>query len=277
MDAEESYTTAETYFMDRPIALSVAAYLADYDKGKTATELAFEFHVSVPTMYRVMNEMWRYRLLTPSRNGRRVEYQLSDDLKKALPAFMSKMKPPSRGVVAADRKLGMMSELMRDYRLSLGPQTAYLLVKSSIKQQVMANLPVGVRQRRLGALRNKFGEPVRFDLFYGTDEKSVAVDLKIIESTRHLRERLGMLASMGDLRKSGLNGIVVAYLITSMGDQWLVDEKSATEALGSLNRGTLPITTVIRTAAQPDLVNPSFLKAFATSIAKSVVEVVSNE
>src|SRR5437763_395165 len=158
MDIKLSTLTAETFFMDRPIALSVAAFLSDQDRGKTATELAFEFHVSVPTMYRVTSEMWRYRLLKASRRGRRVEYELSDEVKKVLPSFLSRIKSSSRRGSTLEKKLGMMSGLMKDYRLSLGPQAAHLLVKSSIKQQIIGDLPSGFRQRRLGQLRNKFGE-----------------------------------------------------------------------------------------------------------------------
>src|SRR5438445_4245979 len=100
---------------------------------------------------------------------------------------------------------------------------------------------------------NGIGEPVKFDLFFVDDNKFVAVDLKIVETNRHLRERLGMMASMGGAAEAGLKGVVLAYLLTPLGQQWFVDEQAALSAFRSLNPRGLPFEPHIMKAGQADL------------------------
>jgi hypothetical protein len=274
MATEAMMSRVEAYLLDRPMALAVASRLAEVEEGMTATDLALEFHVSVPTMYRLTSEMWKLQLLVANRAGRKVEYTLQNEVKASLPKMADKIKPILARTTSVESKLVGVGELMKEYQLPLGPQYAQFLVKALVRKYVNEALPKGIRQRRVGVIRSGLGEPVRFDLFFGNDNEFVAVDLKIVETNRHLRERLGIMASMVGATELGLKGVVLAYLLTPLGEQWFVDEQAALETFRSLKPKGLTFEPVIVKVGQADLVDSKFLSSFARQLTAAVTKVM---
>ena len=64
------------YFLERPLALSVAHLLGQNKQGLTATELAERLHMSVPTLYRLTLEMHQLRLLVNEKYGRKNVFKI---------------------------------------------------------------------------------------------------------------------------------------------------------------------------------------------------------
>ena len=85
-------------------------------------------------------------------------------------------------------------------------------------------MPSGISPRTVKPLNTILKEKVRFDICLGDKKnKHVHIEIKIIETVRGLRESIGNIAllNLKDNDKK-FAGIIVAYIISSMGGKWLV-------------------------------------------------------
>ena len=79
---------------------------------------------------------------------------------------------------------------------------------------------------------------------------------------------------MSGASEFGLKGVVLAYLLTPLGEQWFVDEQGALAAFRSLNPQGLRFEPVIVKAGQADLVDSQFLRSFAGPLTAAMAKVM---
>ncbi len=267
-----SQVSVESYFVERPLALPVTELLRDHADGLTATDLALELHVSVPTMYRLTGQMWRLNFLKAERDGRKLIFTLNSEIIPALPQIAERVQRALSRTTSSHYRLSLARNLIEQYPLPLSPRATQILVTSVIKQNIHKLLPTGVRPRRPGKLSTVIGESAKFDLYIGTEEKFVAVEMKIIETAHHVRDRLGILATVSASANRGLAAIVIAYLLTPLGGQWIIEEESVGKLLSSISRPELPLLAVISKATPQELLDVEFTERFAKRITQKVRE-----
>jgi hypothetical protein len=173
----------------------------------------------------------------------------------------------------------MAKSILEEYNLPLSPRVAETMIISVLKQKIASKLPEDISPGPLKPLNTILKEKVRFDICLGNKKNRHAdIEIKIIETVRGLRERIGNLALL-DLKGSDNKkyaGIVVAYIISSMGGKWYVSEKDVSEAINSLSLRNNKIFAIVSKADRYQLIDSEFLDGFASRITDKVKEVLAN-
>jgi hypothetical protein len=268
----ETKQLLQSYFLERPLALSIAQLLIENKAGLTATELAEMLHLSVPTLYRITLEMHQQRFLVSKRQGRKNVFRISPSIQDTLPSVYVDVKkrfdsPPSR----LDH-LALTKTVLQDYNLSLSPRVAETMLVSAIKQKIKEHLPRGVRFRNVGPLNTVLNDAIRFDLYLGNDEKYVAIELKIIETHRGLKEKIGTLAILDTTARENLVGIILGYIISPIGGQWLIDENVVAKAIAALNPRDVKLSTVVTKANRFQILDSKFVNHFVADILREAMK-----
>jgi len=262
----------ETYFLEQPLALNVVLFLLQREKGMTATDLAEEFGVSVPTMYRLTADMERLGLLEGERVGRRNVFTVRAGLSEELPRIAEHVQSLLRKKSPIEQKLIVAKKMLTEYPVSLSPRASQLLVGSVLKQKVLDNLPHGLRKRQIRNLRTGLGEHLHLDLVVGTNDKTMGIELKIIEIPRHVHDLLGFIGSLTPLRRMGLRGLVVVCLIAPLRGKWLLSSDEVENILRFQDRSEFRLIPIVELASQSDILDPEFLEKLAKDVAAKVWE-----
>ena len=145
-------------------------------------------------------EMHQQRFLVSKRHGRKNVFKISPSIQEILPSVYDGVNKMFNSTPSKLDQLSLTKTVLQDYNLSLSPRVAETMFVSVIKQNINVQLPQKVRYRNIGPLNTVLNDAVRFDLYLGRGDKYVAIEFKIIETLRGLRERIGTLAILDTAR-----------------------------------------------------------------------------
>jgi len=137
-------------------------------------------------------------------------------------------------------------------------------------------LPLPITLKNVKPLITILKEKTRFDIYLGSKDKYIAIEIKIIETTRALRESIGNIALLdlnGNDKKFA--GIIVAYIISSMGDKFYISENDVSDAINALSSRNNKIFAIISMANRYQILDSQFLDDFAFRIIEKVKKEVS--
>jgi len=100
--------------LDRPLALSVSHLLSQKKQGLTATELAEELRMSVPTLYRLTLEMHQLRLLVNEKHGRKNVFKISPSAERLLSSAYTNAKKILESKPSKIDQLSMTKEIIEE-------------------------------------------------------------------------------------------------------------------------------------------------------------------
>jgi len=288
----------ENYLFEKPLAVSIVHLLNEKkEEGMTATDLAEVLHLSVPTLYRLTLEMHQLRLIKSERKGRKNIFKISEEFKGLLPSIEDTLKDlnknnssrnpnninsnnnsvndPSYTNTKFDQ-VSMAKSLLKEYNLPLSPRVAETMIISALKQKILSNLPLSITPKNVKPLFTILKEKTRFDIYLGSKDKYIAIEIKIIETTRALRENIGNIALL-DLKDNDKKfaGIIIAYIISSMGDKFYIEEKDVSTAINALSSRNNKIFAIVSKADRYQILDSQFLDDFAFRILKKVKQEVS--
>jgi len=290
----------ENYLFEKPLAVSIAHLLNEKKEGgMTATELAEVLHLSVPTLYRLTLEMHQLRLIKSERKGRKNIFKISEEFKGMLPSISDTLKNLANknnnnnnnkfdinnkdsnnnsvdGFSQFNSKfdqVSMAKSILKEYNLPLSPRVAETMIISALKQKILSNLPLSITLKNIKPIITILKEKARFDIYLGTKDKYIAIEIKIIETTSSLRESIGNI-SLLDLKDNNKKfaGIIVAYIISSMGGRFYISEKDVSEAINALFFRNNKIFAIISKADRYQILDSQFLDEFAFRILEKVKE-----
>jgi DNA-binding transcriptional ArsR family regulator len=269
----------ENYLFEKPLAVSIAHLLNEKkDEGMTATELADALHLSVPTLYRLTLEMHQIRLIKSERKGKKNIFKISEEFKDILPSLSDILKkfPQNRNEIAHGiskfDQVSMAKSLLEEYNLTLSPRVAETMIISALKQKILSNLPLSITPKNIKPINTILKEKARFDICIGNKDRHIVIEIKIIETIRALRESIGNLALL-DLKNNDQKkfaGIIVAYIISSMGGKFYISEEEVSEAINALNFRNNKIFAIISKADRYQIIDSQFLDDFAFKILDKV-------
>jgi hypothetical protein len=283
MDQRQIY---ENYLFEKPLAVSIAHLLNEKkEDGMTATDLAEVLHLSVPTLYRLTLEMHQLRLIKSERKGRKNIFKISQEFKDILPSLSETLRKLSQnsninniahGVSKFDQ-VSMAKSILEEYNLPLSPRVAETLIISALKQKILSNLPSNIMPKNIKPITTILKEKSRFDIYLGNKERYTAIEIKIIETVRSLRESIGNIALL-DLKDSDKKfaGVIVAYIISSMGGKFYISEKEVSEAINALSSRNNKIFAIVSKADRYQIIDSQFLDDFAFKILEKVKKEVLN-
>jgi hypothetical protein len=270
----------ENYLFEKPLAVSIAHLLNEKkEDGMTATDLAEVLHLSVPTLYRLTLEMHQLRLIKSERKGRKNIFKISQEFKDILPSLPDTLKKLSQnsnrnsiahGVSKFDQ-ISMAKSILEEYNLPLSPRVAETMIISALKQKILSNLPSNIMSKNIKPITTILKEKSRFDIYLGNKERYTAIEIKIIETVRSLRESIGNIALL-DLKDSDKKfaGVIVAYIISSMGGKFYISEKEVSEAINALSSRNNKIFAIVSKADRYQIIDSQFLDDFAFKILEKV-------
>ncbi|HEY0580422.1 MAG TPA: hypothetical protein VGC75_06915 [Candidatus Nitrosocosmicus sp.] len=270
----------ENYLFEKPLAVSIAHLLNEKkEDGMTATDLAEVLHLSVPTLYRLTLEMHQLRLIKSERKGRKNIFKISQEFKDILPSISETLRKLSQnsninniahGVSKFDQ-VSMAKSILEEYNLPLSPRVAETLIISALKQKILSNLPSNIMPKNIKPITTILKEKSRFDIYLGNKERYTAIEIKIIETVRSLRESIGNIALL-DLKDSDKKfaGVIVAYIISSMGGKFYISEKEVSEAINALSSRNNKIFAIVSKADRYQIIDSQFLDDFAFKILEKV-------
>jgi hypothetical protein len=276
----------ENYLFEKPLAVSIAHLLNEKkEDGMTATDLAEVLHLSVPTLYRLTLEMHQLRLIKSERKGRKNIFKISQEFKDILPSLSETLRKLSQnsninniahGVSKFDQ-VSMAKSILEEYNLPLSPRVAETLIISALKQKILSNLPSNIMPKNIKPITTILKEKSRFDIYLGNKERYTAIEIKIIETVRSLRESIGNIALL-DLKDSDKKfaGVIVAYIISSMGGKFYISEKEVSEAINALSSRNNKIFAIVSKADRYQIIDSQFLDDFAFKILEKVKKEVLN-
>jgi len=269
----KTVSVLEGYLKSSPMALQIALELSNGRKA-TATELAAEFGVSVPTMYRVTSQMEELGVLVSERLGRRRAFRLADDATELVAGLASWLKQAleKRGEQVLQR-LKIAKMLREDLAIPVNLRSVHTIVKSAIKVEIDRLLPKGFRKGRLH-FEPVLGEKPAFDLtFKHFQGRVVAVEIKVIDTPRMARERLGILASYTAFGLP-LSMLVLVYLVYPVpGTQhWLVDAANLEQALSSLTGGKLKVVPIVEKVTELEALDAEVMRKIAMKVVQEMTE-----
>jgi DNA-binding IscR family transcriptional regulator len=269
----------ENYLFEKPLAVSIAHLLNEKkDEGMTATELAEALHLSVPTLYRLTLEMHQIRLIKSERKGKKNIFKISEEFKDILPSISDILKKLGQnrneiahGVSKFDQ-VSMAKSLLEEYNLTLSPRVAETMIISALKQKILSNLPLSITPKNIKPINTILKEKTRFDICIGNKDRHIVIEIKIIETIRALRESIGNLAllDLKDNDQKKFAGIIVAYIISSMGGKFYISEEEVSEAINALNFRNNKIFAIISKADRYQIIDSQFLDDFAFKILDKV-------
>jgi DNA-binding transcriptional ArsR family regulator len=269
----------ENYLFEKPLAVSIAHILNEKkDEGMTATELAEALHLSVPTLYRLTLEMHQMRLIKSERRGKKNVFKISEEFKDILPSLSDLLKKLTQdrndlvhGISKFDQ-VSMAKSLLEEYNISLSPRGVETMLISALKQKILSNLPLSITPKNIKPINTILKEKARFDICLGNKDRYIDIEIKIIETIRALRENIGNLALL-DLKNNDQKkfaGIIVAYIISSMGGKFYISEDEVSEAINALNSRSNKIFAIISKADRYQIIDSQFLDDFAFKILDKV-------
>jgi DNA-binding MarR family transcriptional regulator len=270
----------ENYLFEKPLAVSIAHLLNEKkEEGMTATDLAEVLHLSVPTLYRLTLEMHQMRLIKSERKGRKNIFKISPEFKDILPSLSDTLKKIAHnsnrnniahGVSRFDQ-VSMAKSILEEYNLLLSPRVAETMIISALKQKILSSLPSSIVPKNIKPITTILKEKSRFDIYLGNKERYTAIEIKIIETVRGLRESIGNIALL-DLKDSDKKfaGVIVAYIISSMGGKFYISEKEVSEAINALSIRNNKIFAIISKADRYQIIDSQFLDDFAFKILEKV-------
>jgi DNA-binding transcriptional ArsR family regulator len=269
----------ENYLFEKPLAVSIAHILNEKkDEGMTATELAEALHLSVPTLYRLTLEMHQMRLIKSERRGKKNIFKISEEFKDMLPSLSDLLKKLTQdkndlvhGISKFDQ-VSMAKSLLEEYNISLSPRGVETMLISALKQKILSNLPLSITPKNIKPINTILKEKARFDICLGNKDRYIDIEIKIIETIRALRENIGNLALL-DLKNNDQKkfaGIIVAYIISSMGGKFYISEDEVSEAINALNSRSNKIFAIISKADRYQIIDSQFLDDFAFKILDKV-------
>lgn len=218
--------------------------------------------------------MHQLRLLASEKHGRKNVFKISPLAEGLLPSAYTNAKTILEYKQSKiDQQLSMTKSILEDYKLSLSPRVAETMVFSTLKQKISEHLPNGIRYRNIGSLNTVLNERVRFDLYLGTNRKYVAIELKILETLRSLRERIGTLSMIDVMKKGGFSGIIVVYIISTLGGKWFIDEETVSKAISRIPKNMI-LVPIISRADRSQILDINFLDELAGSIMEKVKEML---
>lgn len=286
----------ENYLFEKPLAVSIVHLLNEKkDEGMTATDLAEVLHLSVPTLYRLTLEMHQLRLIKSERKGRRNIFKISEEFKGLLPSISDTLKTLNKSNSSCNfnnlnnnsvndpsytntkfDQVSMAKSILKEYNLPLSPRVAETMIISALKQKILSNLPLSITPKNVKPLFTILKEKTRFDIYLGSKEKYIAIEIKILETTRALRESIGNIALL-DLKDNDKKfaGIIVAYIISSMGDKFYISEKDVSQAITALSSRNNKIFAIVSKADRYQILDSQFLDNFAFRILEKVKQEVS--
>jgi hypothetical protein len=221
--------------------------------------------------------MHQQRFLVSERQGHKNVFKISPSVKDLIPSVYDDVKKIIDSTSSKKQdQLAITKSVLEDYNLSLSPRVAETMAVSVIKQKIKENLSQGIRYLNVGPISTVLADLVRFDLYLGNDDKYVAIELKIIETLRGLRERIGTLAILDTGRRQGLAGVVLGYIISPIGGQWFVEEQAITRAIASLNPRNIKLATVVLKADRFQVLDTKFIERFAVQLLLKVKEVLDS-
>ena len=171
----------------------------------------------------------------------------------------------------------MAKSILEEYNLPLSPRVAETMIISALKQKISFNMPSDITPKKIKPITTILKEKSRFDIYLGNKARYVAIEIKIIETVRGLRESIGNIALL-DLKDNDKKfaGIIVAYLISSMGGKFYISEKEVSEAINALSIRNNKIFAIISKADRYQIIDSYFLDGFAFRILEKVNEVLKN-
>jgi len=270
----------ENYLFEKPLAVSIAHLLNEKkEEGMTATDLAEVLHLSVPTLYRLTLEMHQMRLIKSERKGRKNIFKISPEFKDILPSLSDTLKKLAHnsnrnniahGVSKFDQ-VSMAKSILEEYNLLLSPRVAETMIISALKQKILSSLPSSIVPKNIKPITTILKEKSRFDIYLGNKERYTAIEIKIIETVRGLRESIGNIALL-DLKDGDKKfaGVIVAYIISSMGGKFYISEKEVSEAINALSIRNNKIFAIISKADRYQIIDSQFLDDFAFKILEKV-------
>jgi DNA-binding MarR family transcriptional regulator len=270
----------ENYLFEKPLAVSIAHLLNEKkEEGMTATDLAEVLHLSVPTLYRLTLEMHQMRLIKSERKGRKNIFKISPEFKDILPSLSDTLKKiahnSNRNNIAHGEsrfdQVSMARSILEEYNLLLSPRVAETMIISALKQKILSSLPSSIVPKNIKPITTILKEKTRFDIYLGNKERYTAIEIKIIETVRGLRESIGNIALL-DLKDGDKKfaGVIVAYIISSMGGKFYISEKEVSEAINALSIRNNKIFAIISKADRYQIIDSQFLDDFAFKILEKV-------
>jgi len=264
----------ETYFLERPLALTVILFLLRQERGMTATDLAEEFGVSVPTMYRLTMDMQRLGLLGSERLGRKNIFTPKTGLSGILPQIAEHVQSLLRKRPPIEQKLIVAKKILTEYPVPLSPKASQLLIASVFKHKVLDNLSPGLRKRRISG--RVLDERLRLDMVVGTDDMAVGIELRMLEVPRHVHDLLGFIGSLTPLRSVGLRGVIVVGLISSLQGRLFLDPGVVKDLLRFQDKPEFRVISIVEYVTQSDVLSPEFLERIAKDAVEKIREVIEN-
>ena len=166
----------------------------------------------------------------------------------------------------------MAKSLLEEYNLPLSPRGVETMLISALKQKILSNLPSDITPKNIKPINTILKEKARFDICIGNKDRYIDIEIKIIETIRALRESIGNLALL-DLKNNDQKkfvGIIVAYIISSMGGKFYISEDEVSEAINALNSRSNKIFAIISKADRYQIIDSQFLDDFAFKILDKV-------
>jgi DNA-binding transcriptional ArsR family regulator len=255
--------------MEKPLFLSIAHLLNHKRDGMTATELAEELHLSVPTLYRATLEMFNLHLLNSNRKGKRIVYSLPYEIIIQLPKIYPTFKEIDYSNNKMDR-LSITKAVAEEYNLPLNPRVTENMVISVIKEKIKENLPKGFRVRNTSAMKTLLNDSIKFDLCIGLNEAIYALDLKIIDTSRSLHERIGTISLLESLESTTISKIIIAYIILPINGKPIVDDNILLKAIDRLNSINDKVNFILIRGDRHLVLDSGFLNNFVYRIINEI-------
>ena len=139
------------------------------------------------------------------------------------------------------------------------------MLRKTLKKRIRQLLPAGVRPKR-PRLDIVYGEIPSFDMIFGDDEVNIAVELKILDSPRNVREAVGSVASLAS-RDIGLDALIPVFLLLPVPIRGInagpVDSEEILDILSPLSSDTVEIDPIVERVELNNLTSSSFTKSLS--------------
>ncbi len=267
-----------SYFLERPLSLSVIPLLDESKEGMTATELAKKLHLSVPALYRLISEMHQFRMLEVDIKDRKFVYKVAPSLRDTFPSVYDNAKKVIENTTSKVDQLMITNSMSQDHNLSLGPLVYDDVIISVLKQKIHEYLPQGIQEREMSILKTVLNEKAKFNLCLGNDNEYVIIDLKIIWNISSLLERIGTIAMLNTQVSNHSPhpvGMILAYMITTLNNNWAIDEQTVSQAISSLNIRNIKLLPTVLKTNRMEMVDSNFIDQFSIKVIEKVNEALS--
>jgi predicted transcriptional regulator len=268
----------EKYFKARPVALNIALALITEPKGMTISQIAKQLNSSVQTVDQLTEEMRQLGFLISKGKGKKQLFQvvsgLSDRIFEMSPELWQEIKNDS-----VESRLFAAKTLVDELKIPLTTRYAGNILRKTLKRRVRQILPEGIRSKR-PHLQILYGETPSFDMIFGNDTTDVAVELKILNSPRNVREAIGSVASLAS-QDIGLQAIIPVFLLLPVQVRGIetgpVDPEEILDILSPLSGDAVGIDPIVERVELNDLSSSSFAESLARRIVDRLQEIIKKE